>query len=340
MLTTVKTIIILLAAGAAVVGLWGAGVEDGRLTWQGVVLLTLILSGAGFGIAEEMIRTRTERRELERRKKEKDAERHWSSLEAEPLLGLHVAVFVKTSVPAPRFIELLRGVDLHLDPEERQYLNLGEAVRFPQLNGESGSWERPPHAIDEAVAWLWMLYGAKAGYWWKSTDHAWMDPDARAAAVDAEIPWAVATRGNIASLRDLASIPRFGVTLPWELVDMGLEEVSLQFRTRTSSLDFEFSDHGLDGLAWLQREQRRAASQSGYLPLGISLPGRQALDDLRGAFIRRELGDNRAKPYRGIMGLSGPAGLSVQFFPEMPKEFTDNEASRQFSFTVTVAARD
>jgi len=340
MLTIVKTIVILLAAGAAVVGLWGAGVENGRLTWQGIILLTLILSGAGFGIAEEVIRTRTEKREAERRNKEKEAERHWNSLEAQPLVSLHVAVFVKASVPVPRFLALLRGIHVHFDPGESQHLDLGEIVRFPQLEGGSCSWEESPHAINEAVAWLWMLYPAKADYWWKSTGHEWTSPDVRAAGVDAEIPWVIASQGAIASLRDLASIPRFGVTLPWELVGLGVEEVSLQFRTMTSSLDFDLSDHGLDGLAWLQGEQQRAVPQSSYLPLGISLPGRQAVDELRSAFIRRELGERKAKPYRGIMGLSGPGGRSVRFFPDMPKQFMDSEASREFSFTVTAPARD
>jgi len=340
MLTIVKTIVILLAAGAAVLGLWGAGVENGRLTWQGIILLTLILSGAGFGIAEEAIRTRTEKREAERRNKEKDAERHWNSLETQPLVGLHVAIFVKTSVPAHTLLGLLRGVHFHFDPAEDQHRALGETVRFPQLRGGSPSWEESPHGISEAVAWLWMLFPGKDGYWWKSTCHDWTNPDVCAAGVDAYIPWAIASQGAITSIADLASVPRFGVTLPWELVSLGVEEISLQFRTRTSSLDFNFSDHGLDGLAWLQREQQRAVPQSSYLPLGISLPGRQALDELRGAFIRRELGESGAKPYRGIMGLSGPGGRSVKFFPDMPKEFMHSEASREFSFTVTVPTRD
>lgn len=279
----------------------------------------------------------------ERREKETKAERHWNSLEAQQIVSLHVAIFVKASAPVGRFLELLRGVRVHFSSETSQYLDLGKIARFPQLEGGSYSWEESaqPGGIDgEAVAWLWMLYPAKAGYWWKNTGHEWTSPDVSAAGVDAEIPWATVLQGAVASLRELASISRFGVTLPWELVRLGIEEVSLQFRTRTSSLDFDFSEHGLDGLAWLQGEQQRAVPQSSYLPLGISLSGQQLLDELRRAFIGRELGETKAKPYRGIMGLSGPGGRSVRFFPGMPRQFMDSEASREFSFTVTVPARE
>jgi hypothetical protein len=342
LVTIVKTIVIILATGAAVVGLWGAGVESGRLTWQGIILLTLILLGAVFGIAEEIVRTRTEKRDAERRERQAKAERHWNSLEAQQIVSLHIAIFVKAAVPVGHFLELLRGVHFHFTPDSSQHLHLWQTLSFPQLQGRSCSWEESaqPDGIDgEAVAWLWMLYPAKAGYWWKNTSHDWTSPDVSAAGVDAEIPWATVSQGAVASLRELAAISRFGVTLPWKLVGLGIEEVSLQFRTRTSSLDFDFSEHGLEGLAWLQREQRRAVPPSSYLPLGISLSGQQLEDELRRAFTRRELGEAEAKPYRGIMGLSGPGGRSVRFFPDMPREFMDSEASREFSFTVTLPAR-
>jgi Na+-transporting methylmalonyl-CoA/oxaloacetate decarboxylase gamma subunit len=328
MLTVIKTIVLALAGVAAIVGLWGAGVKDGKLTGQGIVLLVLILLGVAFSIVEAIVSAGIEKRNTHQQKKEKDVERHWDALEAQDILSLHVALFTRESLPASRLIDLLYKTHFDFGSTARLYLE--NTVRFPQLNPQLGDHGRP------AAGWLWMLYEAKPGYWWKSTGHDWTDTNMLAAGFDVEILCSHVSLGGITSLGSLASVPRFGLILPWELVALGLEEVSIQFCTSTSLLDFDFSQHGLAGLAWLQHEQQRAVSQTPRLPLGLSISGQQILDELRSQFIHTTAKQNGTGPYRGIMGLSGPDGRDVSFFPSIPKHFMDSEASKEFSFRISV----
>lgn len=335
MLVIVKVLVITLAAGAAVLGLWGTGVRKGRLTSQGIVLLALILAGAVFSIVEAAIGASKEKREARRHSLEIEAERHWASLEAQKILGLHVSVFVKRSATVPRFVDLLRSVRLSSECAPGQYTEYWTVERLPQLEAKSYTWEEVAEPANERedVAWLWTFYPKEPGYWWKSTSQRWDEPEIEPAGVDVNVPWKGA-----ATLGELASLSSFGMTLPWELVELGIEDVSLQFRMPTRSLDLELSDFGVRDLSRLHDIQRAAVPDSSYLPLGVSLSGSQLLDALRQSFIRLELDEEPRKSGRGISGLTGPDGRSVRFFPEMPRDFMRSEQSKEYDFKVSVPA--
>lgn len=271
----------------------------------------------------------------EGKNKEREAERHWEYLEAHDILRLTVSLFTKDSAPASRFIALLKQVHFWIHADENRPLVLGDVLFLPQLRGQPfRDHGRMNPFGNRAVAWLWMLYEPQRGYWWKATGHVWTATTA-AAGLDAEIPWKAASFGKMKSLRDLASVPHFGFSLPSEMVRLGVEEVSLQFRTATWSFDLDFSAHGLQGLSWMEQEQATQLPLESRLPLGVSMSGQQALDVLRDEFLRRRLGNEQPRPYRGIMGLTGPEGRSAQFFPTMPKGFDDS----QYSFVVTLPSR-
>ena len=260
----------------------------------------------------------------------------WEYLETQEIVSLRVSLFTKTSTPVAHFINLLRGVHLQIHPDMNHSLALGEVLSFPQLHGQPfRDLGRLDPFGDRAVGWLWLLYEPQTGYWWKATSHVWTDPKTPAAGVDAAIPWKSPSFGTMRSLRDLASVPHFGFSLPPEMVRMGLEEVSLQFHTATSSFDLDFSMHGLQGLIWLEEQQASQLPPESRLPLGISMSGQQALDVLRQQFVRRRLGQKEPRTYRGIMGVSGPEGRSAQFFPTMPKDFDTSE----YSFTIMVPSK-
>lgn len=335
----ISVFIAIVAAVAALIGLWGGGVRDSRLTGWGMTLLALIILGALFEISKEIVDTLEKRRVAERHRREREAERHWGYLEAQRFQRLKVSLYVRNPAEVRRFVELVSGIHLQMHLDEGESVDLGTLLDFPQLRGEpytsnvstsqSADRERP-------MAWLWELYDREPGYWWKATSHRWTAVGRLAAGVDAEIPWERLGLGNTRTLRDLASIPHFGVTVPWQMVKLELEEISLQFCLQTDSLDFDFSEQGLAGLKWLQDEQAKVGTSEHWLPLGIKFSGQHVLDVCRDSFLKRALGDSKSKAYRGIMGLSGPMGREVCFFPSMPMGFSKSPEAKDYAFTVVM----
>ena len=288
-------------------------------------------------LSEEAARLAIETRQGKSRE-EQDAERHWGYCEAHEIVNLELAIFTKRGLPVSRFVELIQAVHLNAHPDKNDSIAFETVLDFPQLGPEGVPWRDLARnaSEDKCEAWLWALYSPEDSYWWKTTGHEWSSEDAIAAGVDVNIPWRQVAIGAVNSLRDLSIVPCFGISVPWELVELGIEDISLGFSTNTSKFDLDLSIHGLEGLRWLQEQQAQHLPQESWMPLGLTFSGQEILDRLRQQFIDRKLGRTKQIPYRGIMGLTGPNGLGVRFFPNMPKSFMDSDESKQFSFTITI----
>jgi Flp pilus assembly protein TadD len=128
------------------------------------------------------------------------------------------------------------------------------------------------------------------------------------------------------------------VSIPARAYQVGIEEFVLRFIGDTFSFSVELSEHGLEALHDFARMQHTMAEGDELMPLGTSFGGVQLLD----MFLRQLLPlpqNERPKSGLGIMGLSGPDGRAISFYPTMPVGFNKTAESNEYTFTLTMPAK-
>ena len=184
-----------------------------------------------------------------------------------------------------------------------------------------------------------MLFRSEAepGYWFRKIAPAKRDFSV-VAGFEADAPWSLLGVERVKKLEDLALLTEIGVSIPARAYQVGIEEFVLRFIGDTFSFSVELSEHGLEALHDFARMQHTMAEGDELMPLGTSFGGVQLLD----MFLRQLLPlpqNERPKSGLGIMGLSGPDGRAISFYPTMPVGFNKTAESNEYTFTLTMPAK-
>lgn len=260
-------------------------------------------------------------------------ERRWQYIQKHPIRGLGILFMLKAPVGLVWFREVLNDVRLAFSGEHPPF-NLGRLLADSPAPNTKESGRTSEHPICA----FWEIYSAEPGYWCKR-----IAPAARkfsvVAGFDAVAPWSVVRLPHVAKLEDLASLTRVGVSLPARVFEVGVEEFVVTFLGDTFSFSVQLSEHGLEALHEFARVQHKTLGKEGKpLPLGIGFSGVQLLEMFLSQTLPRGKDVSR-RPYHGTMGMAGPNGKAISFYPSMPLGFTKSPECNEYVFKVKVPGR-
>ena len=290
--------------------------------------LSLIKSGPARSLSEV---SETEKAASAEDDQRHAAERRWQYIQSHPIRGIEILFVLKGAVGVDWFMEVLDETRLTFSRDEKSF-KLGQLLAAsPAPNTKEHS-----RALHQPICSFWEIYEPEQGYWFKK-----IAPGKRefsiVAGFDAVAPWAMLGVDRVEKLEDLALLTEVGVSIPSHAYQIGVEEFILRFVGDTFSFSVRLSEEPLDALHELARTHHIIRSDKPMF-FGTNFSGVQLLD----MFLHQTLPRPKDKPFKGdagIMGLSGPDGKAISFYPKMPIGFTKTSESKEYTFTVTTPAK-
>lgn len=292
--------------------------------------LSLIKSGPARSLSEVV---ESEQTESSGDEEKRAAARRWQYIQAHPIRGIEILFILKGGVGFSWFCDVLDDTRLTFSREEKSF-KLGQLLAAsPAPNTKEHS-----RALDKALCSFWELYEPEPGYWVRR-----IAPEKRELSVvagfDAVAPWSMLGVERVEKLEDLALLTEIGVSIPPRAYQVGVEEFVLRFVGDTFSFSVQLSEAApLEALHEFARMQHTIARNHEPMPIGTSFSGVQLLD----MFLRQVLPhskNERSKTGKGMMGLSGPDGKAISFYPTMPIGFNKTSESKEYAFTITTPAK-
>ena len=264
---------------------------------------------------------------------ERAAEHRWEYVKTHPITGIEVLFLLKTPVGYDWFRELLNDTRLSFSRKKRSF-KLGQLLQ--QTSTAPNTTERTRDS-DEPVCAFWDVYEPEAGFWVKRIAP---NPSQRTVVIgfDATIPWYMLGVDGVVNLQDLGLLTEIGISIPARAYQVGVEEFTLAFYGETFSYAVNLSDHSLEALHEFASVQHTVTKSDKPMPLGTSFSGVQLLE----MFLLQMLPSRettKGKRERFMMGMSGPNGRAVSFYPTMPLSFTKSAESKQYTFSITTPGK-
>jgi Flp pilus assembly protein TadD/nucleoside phosphorylase len=263
--------------------------------------------------------------------KKRAAERRWQCIQNHPIRGVEILFILKGEVAADWFREILDDTRLTFSRNERSF-KLGQifaSAAVPNTREHSRDSNGP-------VCSFWELYKSEPGYWCKRICPT-PQQLSLVAGFDATVPWSMLGVERVSKLEDLALLTEVGVSIPARAYLVGVEEFELTFMGDTFAFSVRLSEQGLEFLHEMARVQHTVVEKAEPMPIGTHFSGVQLLEMfLRQLLPRRK--DDQAERGIGMMGLSGPDGKAICFYPTMPQGFNKQAESNEYTFTITAPA--
>jgi tetratricopeptide (TPR) repeat protein/nucleoside phosphorylase len=288
--------------------------------------LSLIKSGPTRSVGELTEREQAASAEDEKRRA---AERQWQYIQTHPIRGVKILFILKGAVGFDWFREVLEETRLNFSRDDQSF-NLGQVLA---VSPAPNTQERPP-ASDKSVCAFWEIYRPEQGYWFAKIAPT-PSEFSIVAGFDSVVPWPMFGVQRVAKLEDLALLTDIGVSIPARAYQIGIEEFAFSFVGDTFSFSVRLSEHGLDFLHEMARVQHTVVKDGKPIPIGSNFSGVQLLDLFLHQLLPKQQ-DGKTKHGIGMMGLSGPDGNAITFYPTMPLGFNKTAESNEYVFNVTM----
>jgi Flp pilus assembly protein TadD/nucleoside phosphorylase len=266
--------------------------------------------------------------------KRRQGERQWEYLLAHSFRTLDCFLILKADVGRDWLDSMLSEASLSFDRE-------GPSVRLASLVSAAMNSKEAKDRYGERGFHYWTLYRGEEGYWVSRRGPGRVEDDL-VAGINGTVSWSALGRPDLATLRDLSQINEFGISLPPRAFDVGVEELELIFHGDGFSFHISISEEGIfESLHEMARMGREIAGDGERMTIGTSFAGGQLLDMFFKQYMRRWQDEPKAprRPYRGRMGMAGPSGKEITFYPSVPMSFRDSPEEKEYSFTIHMPDR-
>ena len=257
------------------------------------------------------------------------AERRWQYIQSHPLRGIELTFILKGAVGYDWFREVLKDTRLTFSRNDNSF-------KVGQLLDDSPPPNTMEHsrASDVPICSFWEIYEPEQGYWFRKITPTKRDFTV-VAGFDVIAPWSSLDLERVKNLEDLALLTEIGISIPARAYQVGVEEFIIRFLGDTFSFSVQLSeDTPLDALHEFARMQYAITTKDEPMPVGTSFSGVQLLDMFLRQLLPRPKRE-KSKNGMGMMGLSGPDGKAISFYPTMPMGFNKRPESNEYSFTIT-----
>lgn len=291
--------------------------------------LGVIKSGPSRSYSEVTV---NERKANDEDEKKRAAERRWQYIQSHPIRYIEILFILKGAVGFDWFREVLNDTRLTFSRDEQSF-------KLGQLLASSSAPNTQEHSPDsnKPVCSFWQIYEAEPGYWFKKIAPI-SQPFSLVAGFDAIAPWSMLGVQRVSKLEDFALLTEIGVSIPARAYQVGVEEFELRVIGDTFAFLVRLSEQGLEFLHEMARVQHTIVENGKPVPIGSHFSGVQLLDMFLHQLLPRNKNE-KAKNGVGMIGLSGPDGKAISFYPTMPTDFNKQPESNEYTFTVTVPSK-
>jgi tetratricopeptide (TPR) repeat protein/nucleoside phosphorylase len=264
--------------------------------------------------------------EIERRDA---AERRWQYIQNHPISKINIEFYLRSTVGREWLTSMFKDIYITFSRNGRG-LDLSEVLEKSQAPNTK-EWE---NKVSAPICSFWQLYEHEPGYWCKKIKKTAQSPNL-VAGFDAIIPWSFVGMAAINSLKDLSGFNSIGVSVTPKLFQAGLEELILTIEGKGYSFKMYFSEQGLDlfheaaGTLFTLSKGKK----DDIMTCGMHYDGIQLLEKFHDQMMPDYERPNKDKGIFG--GMSGPES-SISFYPGMPRGFSKNPESEEYSFNLTV----
>lgn len=261
--------------------------------------------------------------------KRRQGERQWEYLLAHPFRTLDFFLILKAEVGRDWFDSMLSESSLSFDRER-------PSVKLTSLVSATKNSKEPKDRYGERGSHYWTLYRGEEGYWVSRRAPDRVEEDV-VAGIDGTVSWSTLGRPELTTLRELSQINEFGISLPARAFDVGVEEFELMINGDGFSFHVSISENGILGpLHEMARMEHEIVGDGDRMMMGTSFAGGQLLDMFFKQYMRRWQDEPEAPRslYRGRMGMAGPSGKEITFYPSIPMSFRDSPEQKDYSFTI------
>ncbi|TAK97112.1 tetratricopeptide repeat protein, partial [Patescibacteria group bacterium] len=290
----------------------------------------LIKSGPARSLSEVTASEQTANDEEDRKRA---AERRWQYIQNHLLRGIEITFILKGYVGFDWFREVLMDTCLTFSRNDKSF-------KVGRLLADSASPNTVEHsrASDVPLCSFWEIYEPEPGYWFRKISPTKRDFTV-VAGFDAIAPWTTLGIERVKNLEDLALLTEIGISIPARAYQVGVEEFILRFLGDTFSFSVQLTENTpLEALHEFARMQYTITTKDEPMPVGTSFSGVQLLDMFLRQLLPRPKSE-KSKTGMGMMGLSGPDGKAISFYPTMPLGFNKRPESHEYSFTITTPAK-
>ncbi|MGQ0590408.1 MAG: tetratricopeptide repeat protein [Sphingosinicella sp.] len=272
----------------------------------------------------------TDPRQEKREEEVREAERRWSYLQDQEVLGVDVLFILKSPVGREWLERVLENTRISFSRDGPSYklaitLKLAPA---PNTKEFSYRWEQPLCAF-------WEVYEADPSIWVR---RVWPEPRkfTRVSGFEAQIPWS-AFKLDFVKLRELAQCDHVGMGIPPEAFSAGVKEFRVRFHGDQFTFSLDLSDHGLEFLHEMASTHHRVADgkPQARLSLGTGFSGIQLLEMFRKQLFP-EFHETERKKQGVFGGIGGVGGRSISFYPAMPPGFMKSAEADEYTVRIKV----
>jgi len=292
--------------------------------------LSLMRSGPVRSFFEIQEDERTAHSEDERKRA---ADRHWQYIQSHPIRSIEILFMLKESVGFNWFRDVLNDTRLTFAKDQKSF-HLGELIT---LSLPPNTKERS-HTLGQPICSFWEIYEPERGYWFKKIAPIVHELSV-VAGFDAIAPWSTLGIDSVKKLEDLALLTEIGVSIPARAYSVGVEDFALTFAGDTFAFSVRLSDHGLEFLHEMARVQHTVMKDKSVIPIGSNFSGVGLLDMFYSELLPGSRNRSRKRDVGVMLGLSGPDGRAISFYPTIPKSFMKSSESNEYSFKVTVPSK-
>ena len=255
------------------------------------------------------------------------ARRQWDYVKHHDIRQVQIFFALKSAVGFEWFRDVLNEIRLTFHKEQRTP-SLGTLLEMSgRFNVEGPSDDR-----NRLISSFWEVYEHAPGFLVRR-----VSGESRifttVAGYDVVAPWTAFKVGGISTLADIATLPNIGINIPPRAYLPGVEELTVDFIGDTFTFSIALSDHGLDFLHEMAQTHHAVAKEAKVASIGANFSGVQFLE-----LFMAQLDPTRPRRRKGIglLGLSGPNGRAIAFYPRKPPGFDDTPEADNYSFKVTV----
>ncbi|MFZ1083683.1 MAG: tetratricopeptide repeat protein [Terracidiphilus sp.] len=255
------------------------------------------------------------------------AKRQWDYVKNHDIRQVRIFFALKTAVGFDWFRAVLNETRLTFDKEHRGP-SLGSLLDMSR----GFNIDEPTDDRDKLISSFWEVYEHVPGFLVRR-----LSRESRlfntVAGFDVVAPWSAFKFSDISKLGDLATFPNIGISIPPRAYLPGVEEFTVDLTGDTFAFSIALSDHGLDFLHEMAQSHHAIAKEAKVASIGANFSGVQLLE-----LFMTQLDPTQTTRRKGIglLGLSGPDGMGIAFYPNMPPGFCDTPEASNYSFRVAV----
>ncbi len=258
----------------------------------------------------------------------KRAERRWAYIQNHEIQKFEFKFLLKNEVGKDWLLGAFKDIRVFIS-RDKKGLSLQDILSLSEKPNTIKSLRK----LEKPISSFWQLYEKETGFWCKRIKPLSEIPEL-VAGFDCEFPFSLLEENKL-TLQNLAEHDDIGVSFPPSVFQAGIEEIMFTISGDSFHFPIYISDEkSLDMYHTMAATfQGISQKQSDPINFAFGYQGFQLLEMFHEQTLPRKEDEKKFEKRSPLGAQSGPNGISISFYPSIPKSFNKSEESKEYSFT-------